>query len=1331
MKNTKSTKRALLSAILALVMTVSMLVGTTFAWFTDSVTSSGNKIVAGELDVELHMFNAASGAYEDISSATKPIFGADGLVDTQEDVSTIWEPGKTQVVYLAIKNAGDLALKYRVVLDVTEITKNLDDVVTYTITPDAKAGDVTAWDGANANSIVAGEQVVSASNVALEADAIHYFALSVHMDELAGNEYMNGSITFDLSVLAAQLAYENDSFGNSFDGGAGYQPNTSNPAVLPDDPSDAEDIIVESSSGMTVTVSPEVYENMDDTTESFTLSHGDIVVDSANGTVTVKKADLLDQNSEVIDLTGNTEPIPVTIPVGNAFADGESVLVYHDGVLVDDAVVVNGVISYDAYHFCDIVIARPGEFVAYVGSALYKSLPAAVAAAKDGETVVMVQDVTEQDGITIENKAINIDLNGKSFTVTEGASTNNRNLLIKGSSVVTVKNGTMIAAGNYSSGTYGTVRVEESANVTLDGLKLYNYRGNGLNIKATGGTVAVKNTEIYAQYGGGIEAAGATVTIDNVLVEQKGMYTAPYNSMCVSVNGGGKAIINSGTFSTECITAEEANNQGTSHGPWVVGVLNSGGELIINGGVYSNDNFGDNALATAARGMILADTGAKVTVNGGEFNGLAKIVDIQNNLGIAAKNPVVTLLGGKFSSDPTSPVSYGGDCIVLPRGYAVLEEDGAYVVRDISVAEMGGLKYTSLQAAIDEAADGDTIVVIKDVVLAQNFRDELFNGTQYASHDVYCGLVIPDGKKVTLDLNGKTVYYESTVGNATNVAIFNIGDLTIMDSKEGGKISYKAIAGTSSYTYFKSTIFNIGNLTVNSGTVENICETSTDVTGAIENNGNIAYSYKKDCTVTINGGTITGSHYYAIRLYTHYNEGYMNRVTVNDGIINNGIYAQHGESWYYADPASKRLNVDMQVVVNGGTFNIDENDVIPSIRMYLNNPDNNAAKLEINGGEFFGGVRLQVQRGTYYLNGSYGDRAPAEDSGTRNAEWLAKVGGVIHGGIFHDIGEAGNVLNDISTMTSGVLVDNGDGTYSVEPIFVEVATVEELMAALKDGEFIRITESISGATIKLPASLTKVFITAAEGVVIENSTIMASDGSYIYYDGLTFDGITFVNSRISLTGWRTNGATIKNLTVNNCVFKDLDDTTNSAPVHINMDATEAVENFTFTNNVIDGATGGSKSGVYAQVTGKVMFANNIINNVSFRPYVIQITTDDGINDEFVVTGNVFSGSASGRAQGLGNNAEGTDKVKLVVSGNIFKGITSAQQICYWNFNSATTSADLSKNYYDIDITADPSRIYYNNAAASVADLVAFGVYPFYTELNADGTINVDSLVVAP
>ena len=80
----------------------------------------------------------------------------------------------------------------------------------------------------------------------------------------------------------------------------------------------------------------------------------------------------------------------------------------------------------------------------------------------------------------------------------------------------------------------------------------------------------------------------------------------------------------------------------------------------------------------------------------------------------------------------------------------------------------------------------------------------------------------------------------------------------------------------------------------------------------------------------------------------------------------------------------------------------------------------------------------------------------------------------------------------------------------------------------------------------------------------------------------------------------------------------------------------------------------------------------------------------------------------------------------MISGNIFKDITGAQQICYWNFNAETTTADLSKNYYDIDIVANPSRIYYNAAAANTEDLVEMGVFPIYTELNEDGTINIDS-----
>ena len=335
-------------------------------------------------------------------------------------------------------------------------------------------------------------------------------------------------------------------------------------------------------------------------------------------------------------------------------------------------------------------------------------------------------------------------------------------------------------------------------------------------------------------------------------------------------------------------------------------------------------------------------------------------------------------------------------------------------------------------------------------------------------------------------------------------------------------------------------------------------------------------------------------------------------------------------------------------------------------------------------------------------------------SGVSRDIWAQKANG--------NVAVENSVINTAFPYTTN---ENGDRYYFAQDVAF-VSDVDALKAALKDNAVITIIGEIANATIKLPANLKNVTI---KGGTLKNSTISAADGNSYNYEGLTFDGITFDNSRLLFTGWRNGEEVLKDMTVTNCVFKNLDDTTNTAPVHINKDATEAVVNFTFTNNVIDGATGGSKSGIYLQATGKVTVTGNVINNVSFRPFVIQITTNDGVADEFIVTGNTFSGSAVGRAQGLGNVDNGTDSVKLVVTGNIFKDITDAQQICYWNFNDATTTTDFSGNYYDIDIVANPGKIYYNGAATDAADLVAKSVTTYYTALNADGTIDLNSLVV--
>ena len=220
MTNIKTTKRALLSSAIALFLCFVMLIGTTFAWFTDEVSNTGNKITAGTLDVDLYHHNDNSGVGTEITNSSAPLFG-EGSIAQNNASETLWEPGKTQTVFLSIKNNGSLDLKYQVAIVVSNITKNMNDVVSYIITPDAKYGDDLDLDWNNGTRVNSGINV-DAEDVALTAGAEHFFALSVHMDELAGNEYQGGSITFDIKVLAAQLASESDSFDNQYDKDATY-----------------------------------------------------------------------------------------------------------------------------------------------------------------------------------------------------------------------------------------------------------------------------------------------------------------------------------------------------------------------------------------------------------------------------------------------------------------------------------------------------------------------------------------------------------------------------------------------------------------------------------------------------------------------------------------------------------------------------------------------------------------------------------------------------------------------------------------------------------------------------------------------------------------------------------------------------------------------------------------------------------------------------------------------------------------------------------------------------------------------------------------------------
>ena len=196
MTNRKSTKRALLGSVMAMVLCLAMLVGATFAWFTDTASTNVNKIQAGNLDVVLEMQNA-DGKWVSAEGKTLDFVKAAGA----ENEAILWEPGCTYTLpELRVVNNGNLALKYKVIITGINGSAKLNEAIEWTI------GDVA----------MGAEQHLAAG----ESNA---FTIKGHMKESAGNEYMNESIDgIAITVVATQDTVESDSFDKDYDAGAEY-----------------------------------------------------------------------------------------------------------------------------------------------------------------------------------------------------------------------------------------------------------------------------------------------------------------------------------------------------------------------------------------------------------------------------------------------------------------------------------------------------------------------------------------------------------------------------------------------------------------------------------------------------------------------------------------------------------------------------------------------------------------------------------------------------------------------------------------------------------------------------------------------------------------------------------------------------------------------------------------------------------------------------------------------------------------------------------------------------------------------------------------------------
>ena len=344
MTKQKNTKKALLASVLSVMLCVAMLVGSTFAWFTDSVTSGKNRIVAGNLDVELEYKNASTqDAWKNASEAS--VANPNFFVDKNGN-DILWEPGVMSVTQFKVVNKGSLALEYS--LETLKAAFNtmaghdLSEVIKFAVVDNDEFADLETRDDVIAmdyyfddfTSFSYSGSTLLPEDKAENGEFEEIFTVVAYWEPTAEDNLYNVNngqktddnadrlyIDIEIQLTAKQLPFEEDSFGADYDEGALYEGE-----VTPDMVVDAFN------NGGTLTLS----EDMDVSRELSSM-------------VTPASDLVLDLNGHTLKLGGTIDtPNGVSITIKNGTLD-MSVLGNTDLMLKGDVTIDNATIK--VYYF--------------------------------------------------------------------------------------------------------------------------------------------------------------------------------------------------------------------------------------------------------------------------------------------------------------------------------------------------------------------------------------------------------------------------------------------------------------------------------------------------------------------------------------------------------------------------------------------------------------------------------------------------------------------------------------------------------------------------------------------------------------------------------------------------------------------------------------------------------------------------------------------------------------------------------------------------------------------------------------------------------------------
>ncbi len=341
MTRSKNTKRAFFTSVVSLVLCISMFVGSTFAWFTDTASTGVNKIQSGNLDVMLEMSYDDGATWQDAEGEVL------NFTDVNGNSNILWEPGaEFKLPQLRIKNNGNLALKFKVVVNGLTGDMILADVLDVKVNGVEKGTltEVMALNAAEVDGMIHGELAATKTSDVYE--------VSLKMQEGADNDYMNKTLSgLCITVYATQDAVEWDSWTQDYDAGATYSDEATIKDGVP---------VVLHSANATVSIPAD------------TLTAGQVVkvkeqkTDAPDNVVTLDDTLISATDISIVDADGNEVAMPdgtytVTMNIGKGL-DKSKLALYHKSEPITefnyDA--TSGIISFTTKSFSPFTVKYAG-----------------------------------------------------------------------------------------------------------------------------------------------------------------------------------------------------------------------------------------------------------------------------------------------------------------------------------------------------------------------------------------------------------------------------------------------------------------------------------------------------------------------------------------------------------------------------------------------------------------------------------------------------------------------------------------------------------------------------------------------------------------------------------------------------------------------------------------------------------------------------------------------------------------------------------------------------------------------------------------------------------